>query len=375
MRVLLCVCAVALVVPCLAHSKILATGSPLDVKIESEEPVLETAAGPTVRGSLLISPHPIKPVCDRLVFYVDDEVKLATDAPSPRLVLDTTGLSDGQHALRIEAERGRKLFISTGSIALCVANTEGAAVLDSFIQMPEKASPSFEKLYRARLAHEAVWFNGEEGDLERHAFVKSNRIYITLTDLLRHIGGQLIWGPGSSYIEVHRNDVTMRITPGSKIVKVNNNRVDIQRPVVVRGGRTYIPVRAVCDLFGVYIEWNKDENRAYVYAPQPSYAVARREYPWVSPLTGDPMARTPGSIGFRNRTGLPIHVRFQGNGFMADWQIRAYASINPVFIAPGTYEVTIWSRQGEDYEDHITVASGVSDTYDIGLHPITLSAH
>lgn len=376
MSVRMTLCLVATAAVCFAaQPTVLTTGSALSIQVQGPEPVMDSAAGPMVRGEITISPFPLKPVCDRLVFYVDDEMRLATDAPAPSLVLDTTVLPDGDHALRLEAERDGQLFCSSGSVKIRVANTEGSAVMDSFLQVPEQAPPPFEKLYRARLTHEAIWFDGQEGDLERHAFISRDRMYVTLTDLLRHIGGQLIWGPKSSYIEVHRNDITLRVTPGSRTVRVNNNAVDIRNPVVVRGGRTYVPARAICDLLGVTIEYNKEEGRAYVYAPQPGYEIQRREYPWISPVTGDALRERPGLVSFRNHTGLPVHVRLQGNGITVDWQIRAMTTLSRMPMLPGTYKVTVWSRQGADYEDYLTVAAGVDDTYDISVHQITLQSH
>lgn len=372
LRLLMCFCAIALVASCFADAKVLTVGGPLSVKVEGEEPLLERDEGPLVRGTVTISPHPIRPVCDRIVFYLDEEPVLSTAEPGPRLVLDTRDLPDGLHAVRIEAERAGKLFASTGSVAFTVANEEGSAVASAFLQMPEQPAPPFEKLYRVRLSHEAIWFDGEEADLERHAFIRDRRIYITLTDLLRHIGGQLVWGPTTRTIEVHRNDITIQFTPGSRYVRVNNNRVDIQHPVVVRQGRSYVPVRPICDLLGVHIEWNRHENRAYVYAPRPGYAVARREYPWVSPVTGEPLVPRPGRLTLRNLSDLPIHVRLQGNGFHADWHIGARATLDPVFVAPGTYQVTVWSRQGADYNDFITVAADIHDRYKIDVHNMTL---
>jgi len=372
MRSILCLCAIALILPSFADSKVLTTGNALDVRLESALPVLPSASGPMVRGSLQVSPHPIKPVCDRIVFYVDDTIKLAGNAPGSKLILDTAKLPDGPHSLRIEAERGGKLFISTGSIAFQVANAEGAAVLDEQVQFADQPSPAFGKLFKAVLTHEAVWFNGEEGDLERHAFGADDQVYITLTDLLRHIGGQIIWGPTAQYIEVHRNDVTLQVTPDSNIVLVNANEVELSAPVVVRENRTYVPLKPFCDLFGVYSEWSALENRVYVYAPQPGFGVALRDYPWINPVTGVPAGLTTGVLTFRNETTLPIHVRLSGNGFQADWQIRGDTTIGPCFIAAGTYKITLWATHGEDYEDYITVAAGTHDVYYVTLNSIAL---
>ncbi len=375
MRLALVLLAIVLAVPALSNATVLTTGNGLDLKIDSEHPVLQSPQGALVRGTISVMPSPIKPVCDRLVFYVDGEARLATDASSPRLVLDTTEMTEGEHVLRLEAERDGRLFVSSGAVSIRVGNEAGAAVLGEAIQVPEKAAPPFQKLYRTPITDEAIWFNGLEGDLEKSAFKKSGRLYVSLTDLLRHIGGQIIWGPKSSYVEVHRNDVTLRITPGSSKVLLNNNPVNIKYATVFRDGRTFVPARAICNLFDVYIEWSDAEKRAYVYTPQPGYGVEVRSYPWISPVTGNALALNPGQIVLRNYTGLPVHVLLQGNGFRLDYQIHAHRAIGPLPIPAGTYRTTVWSRQGEDFDTYLTIAPGANDRYDITHHTISLGAH
>lgn len=372
MRPILCLCATVLMAACVADTQVLNTGSVLDVKLVSPEPILPSSGGPLVRGPLQVSPHPIRPVCDRLAFYVDNALKLATDAPSPVYVLDTLALKDGPHSLRIEAERGGRMVLSTGEVEISVANEQGKGVLDAAIEMPEQAAPEFAKLYKMPISTEAVWINGLPADLEHHAFAANSQVYITLTDLLRHIGGRFVWGPSGKYIEVHRNDVTVQITPGKRTVTVNGQPKDLGAPTVVRAGRTWVPLKPTCDLFGIYSEWNGNENRAYVYTPQPNFGIQLRDHPWVDPVTGAPRGVTAGVLTFRNETDLPIHVRLVGNGFQADWQIRAHHTIGPHFAAPGTYRIILWATHGEDFEDYITVAAGVHDTYYVTLSSISL---
>lgn len=374
MRLLLCLCAIGLVLPCMSDTKVLTTGNALDVRLECAEAILPSAAGPLVRGSLQISPHPLRPVCDKLLFFVDGDLKLATDAANPALLLDTAGLADGEHVLRIDAEKSGKLVLSTGPIVVNVANVKGSAVLADVLEMPEQGSPAFAKLFRVPVTQEAVWFSGEEADLEKHAFVSGKRMYISLNDLIRHIGGKQVWGPGAGYIEVQRNDTHLRLFPGSSKAKVNNNDVNLGSPVKVKANRMYVPLRKVCEIFGIYVEWSDVENRAYVYAPQPTFGVQLRDYPWTNPVTGAPEGPTAGVLTLRNETDLPIHVRLAGNGFQADWQIRAHTTIGPNFAAPGTYKVTIWATHGEDFESYITVAAGTHDTYYVTLSSISLQS-
>jgi hypothetical protein len=368
-RALLCLCMlIAAVAAGHADSQVLATGATLDVKIESPNAIPMSELGPKVTGTLVVTPSPLKPVCDRLVFYVDDEAKLTTSESGPRLELDTTALTDGEHTLRLEAETAGRLSYSSGTIRFQVQNKSGSAVAGAFDRVAENpGAPTYQKTFRAAISQEAIWFNGTEGDLERHAFISNGRMYITLNDLMRHIGGRIVWGPKAEYIEVTRNDKTVRLTQGSSKITVNGNPMDLRLPVTVHAGRTYVPARALCELFGVYIEYNKTERRAYVATPQPVYGIEARSYPWVTSAAGyrTVFSAEPGHVGFENHSGLPIHVLFQGNGYRTDIQVPALSAISPIPIPAGTYRVTVWSRLGEDMETYITATSGIIDMYDV----------
>ncbi len=156
---------------------------------------------------------------------------------------------------------GEELIASTTMTVAPVTNV--IAAQSGQVSRSEPA-PAFLKLQRKIIPREIVWFNGREGDLERHAFVRRGRTYLTLTDLMRHIGGTIIWGPSESYIEVHRNEVTIRTIPGSSIVYVNGQKTNLGHPATQRGGRTFVPLRLYCDLFGLHTDWNELEGRAYV---------------------------------------------------------------------------------------------------------------
>ncbi len=126
------------------------------------------------------------------------------------------------------------------------------------------SGPAFVKVQRKIIARQIVWFNGREGDLESGAFVSKGRTYLSVTDLMRHIGGTIIWGPSDSYIELHRRAVAVRVIPGSNIVYVNGRKVELERACMRIKGRTFVPLRLYCNLFGIHTDWNETEGRAYV---------------------------------------------------------------------------------------------------------------
>ena len=122
----------------------------------------------------------------------------------------------------------------------------------------------FGKAYIPHQFHEMLYFNNREADLEHHAFVRGKWMYVSLTDLCRHIGGNIVWGPRDSFVEVERKGKKVRFIPGAEAVVVDGNKQALSRPTFRIDRLLYVPVRSTCDLFDCKTDWNAAELRAYV---------------------------------------------------------------------------------------------------------------
>ncbi len=122
----------------------------------------------------------------------------------------------------------------------------------------------FKIIERKKIEREMVWFNGREGDFEHKPFMKDCRIYVTLVDLMRHIKGTILKGPPRDFIEVERGDVLVRVLLGETYVLRNGVETDVELAPIKRGGSLYVPLRLHCKLFGIAVDWNRVEQRAYV---------------------------------------------------------------------------------------------------------------
>ena len=153
-----------------------------------------------------------------------------------------------------------------------------AVAAGSLAQARKGQQPTFVKLYRKRIFRERVWFNGREGDLEKHAIFRNGTWYITLTDLMRHLGGTIIWGPNASFIEVHRKGVVVRVIPAkpkrksaasAATVSATPGQTTVVWPVAIRlGNRTWVAVKPFAELFGATVTWNAEARRVDVtFAP------------------------------------------------------------------------------------------------------------
>jgi len=260
----------------------------LSLTLASEGPITLEGAVPGLRGQVSVAPAADNLRDQPLMLFVDDAAKAMTHGAGGKFELDTQEMKDGEHALRVDAVSGQQLIASTGSIAVKVLNTVAAPAVEQAPIVVEEApllggpKPDFIKLYRPKIFHEIIYFNNREADLEKHGFIRHGRVYITLTDLMRHIGGTVIWGPSDDAVDVYRNGTVVRVFPNKATVCVSHDldANDLQSSWERRGftgfnmslgvktvrkqNRTYVPVRPFCEIFGIVTDWDFKWDRAYV---------------------------------------------------------------------------------------------------------------
>lgn len=81
---------------------------------------------------------------------------------------------------------------------------------------------------------------------------------------MRHIGGHLLTGPPKNLTELERNEVLVRVLPGEHYVMLNGVKTDVEQAPIKRAGAMYVPLRFYANLFGIAVDWNRVEQRAYV---------------------------------------------------------------------------------------------------------------
>ena len=253
--------ALLLVGPAFALQMTITQGT-LPVIIQSAAGILPLDQGVAVCDQVMVKTE--APADSTTVIALDGQPLLISNDPKPTVRLDTTKLADGAHRLRTDSTGldGTKLASAT-DLLLNVANLPGP-LHEQIVATIAAPAPPFMILYRKYIPREVVWFNGREGDLEKHGFRKSGQIYLTAVDLFRHIGGTIVWGPTQNWIELHRNDLTVRIIPGSSTVIVNGVAQNLAGPCVRKANLTYVPVESLCSVLGLNTAWNAEEQRLYV---------------------------------------------------------------------------------------------------------------
>jgi len=178
----------------------------------------------------------------------------------------------------------RSIFV----VAIVGLVVYAAAIWASVPAAAQDEGSSFVKLYIKEQKRHIVWYNGTEGDPEKWAFVERGRVYVTLTDLMRHIGGTVTWGPRSHRLFATREGLTVRVIPGSSRVYLYQESppdsifidwrdwptkpgavASLGRSARRINDRTYVPLRSMCAIFGIPVHWQSYKGRAHVwFGPQ-----------------------------------------------------------------------------------------------------------
>lgn len=98
--------------------------------------------------------------------------------------------------------------------------------------------------------------NGQERMLDVPARIIGGRTMVPLRFISESFGCSIQWDPTTQKIGIIQYDITVNLWIGKDYVEVNGNRLKIDAPPVIVGGRTMVPLRFIAEPFGAKVDWN-----------------------------------------------------------------------------------------------------------------------
>jgi hypothetical protein len=104
----------------------------------------------------------------------------------------------------------------------------------------------------------SVLVNGNKKQMDVAPFidVHSSRTLVPVRFVVEFLGGTVQWDAATRTVTIIANDKTIKITIGSKTAYVNGEPFELDQPAIIKGNRTFVPLRFVSEALGFSVKWN-----------------------------------------------------------------------------------------------------------------------
>ncbi|MBU5668982.1 phosphodiester glycosidase family protein [Peptoniphilus sp. MSJ-1] len=102
--------------------------------------------------------------------------------------------------------------------------------------------------------------NGEAKKMDAKPFISNSRTLVPIRFIIEAIGGEVNWNNDSRLVTINYNGNIIELPIDSKIIKINESNLEIDQASIIKGDRTYVPIRFVAENLGMNVNYI-DETR------------------------------------------------------------------------------------------------------------------
>lgn len=109
-----------------------------------------------------------------------------------------------------------------------------------------------------------IFVDGKELDTDVKPVIKEGRTFLPVRDLCEAINAKVEWNDKLKTVNISAKNKSISMKIGEKEILVNKTKQKIDVPAIIVSGRTMLPLRTVGEIIGARVEWNEKENRIVV---------------------------------------------------------------------------------------------------------------
>lgn len=121
--------------------------------------------------------------------------------------------------------------------------------------------------------HITIYLNEEKIVLNPPAKVIGGRTLVPLRAIFEFMGATVDWNDATKTVTSKIGDTTIQLTIGSNLLYKNGTTVVLDVPAQLINGYTMVPVRAVAEAFGADVDWDGDTQTVYITTKGNTYSV------------------------------------------------------------------------------------------------------
>lgn len=196
----------------------------------------------------------------------------------------------------------------------------------------------------------------------------NNRTQVPLRITMESLGAEVDWNQDTQTVVVQKDDIKVEVPIGKSYLIKNGQKIPHDTAAIIRGNRTYIPIRAVLEAFGSEVGWKSETQTVTIDGQsfygndgrKPSAAACLKSHPGDFTITT--VENYPGNIlalkieKLNEDDTVSIHtdaVKVKAEVFKyGDY----YIAVLPIdlYAAVGDHDLSVTFNQGKDDEYNIT---------------------
>lgn len=109
-----------------------------------------------------------------------------------------------------------------------------------------------------------VLVNGKELVFDQPPVIEDGRTLVPIRTIFENLGADVMWNDATKTVVAKKDDNTISLTIGSKIMSRGEKRTELDVVAKVINGRTLVPLRAVSEAFDMSVSWLKDTKTVII---------------------------------------------------------------------------------------------------------------
>ena len=109
-----------------------------------------------------------------------------------------------------------------------------------------------------------VYVNNNEVVFDQQPIIVDGRTLVPVRAIFEVLGADVDWDENTHTVTAKRNSVQIQLKIGSAEMYKNGEKINLDVPAKIYGGRTLVPARAVSEAFGCKVGWNSSERAVYI---------------------------------------------------------------------------------------------------------------
>ncbi|MBS4024089.1 MAG: PDZ domain-containing protein [Clostridia bacterium] len=106
---------------------------------------------------------------------------------------------------------------------------------------------------------------GKEIAMAAAPFVEGGRTYVPIRFVSEGLGLEVNWNENKQEITIRRDKGTITMKPNSNIAVIGNEQYTFDAPVIIKGSRSYLPIRFLIQLIEGKIDWIEDKKQIDIW--------------------------------------------------------------------------------------------------------------